>query len=988
MLSGYSQETISGGADIYIKRGDRFKEKYDYKNAIKQYQKAFKLESKNDSLRLRLAESYKLDHNSVEAEKWYASVVDTLKELPFKYHLDYAQTLTANGKYDQARFWLQVYDEEVGGDDLTHDQISFLDNLGYYVKDTINYRIEEVEFNSEASDYSPLLVEDGLVFVSDRGAKRYDDLGNAYFELFKVKYSQDSISRSVLPLLKSKKHNFHDGPATLVGNTLIFTRSVSKGEKEYKNKLRLYSVERDSLGVWQQEEPLELLGKGVSIGHPTLSSDGTILYFVSDKEGGKGKADLYRSVKIDNQWTQGELLTGQVNTIGSELFPYLYRDSVLYFSSDGHAGLGGLDIYKMTLTGIDSGHVMNVGAPINSSQDDFGITLTENGMTGYFSSNRDGGLGGDDIYKINKGPIKRILIEGFTKGGQVTSDANLGHVLIYDKVTNERLGESDNNGFFKVELDGEKEYDIALKALDKKGYELDKDFYEISFEGLVKHKVDSNHIVKLIITDALTGDTVYKKSEDNKFTYFILKKERKYNFMASIPEGEEIDVSDIEFEGFIKGTKEPVIISEMDIVDHSTQSHLFKSDKNGYFHFPMENNREYNIMPESQVAEKIDIWMEGYMKVPDGEFIPPSLYVETIEGEQYEFQNSNGYFGFPAKEGESYKLSASEPDIEKDYNVAEKLSFEGFVQDNISPVAIGQVQMYDAGTGQLLFTTDELGFFSFDLDPDVDYKFIAKKPNGEGGNVTIRFDGLVKDQQDSVTYAQLSIIDPETGKEIVKQDMKGFFKFDLTENKIYEVKTDPIPVKKDVLKQVNLIAFSANEIFKQLILQETQTGKLFEVNLESKHHYYTDGTVKREFKNKINKDTYDLQSVIEFLALEGLTVKDTIVFYNIYYKYNSSDLDADSKKSIDKLADFMTLYPSIKMVVSSHADSRGSGEYNKKLTTKRNDAVIDYLEKKGVEDHRTKAISNGDLESLEKCEICSEKDHDSNRRTDFHVISF
>lgn len=978
-----SQDEISGGSSTYIKKGDRLFRKHDYNNSIKQYRKAEKLQPNNKVVKLKIAEAYRKSHQYTESEKAYSRVIDSVSHLPYEYYLNYAQLLTHNGKYEQAKIWLAYYDRETGGNDYTDKQLYFLENRTYYQSHSEAYTISKATFNTQYAEYSPLITDEGIIIVSDRNVSALDDMGRPYSELFLVKYSADSLSKSIAPLLEVEKRKFHDGPGTLVGDELIFTRSHETGAN--KNILRLYHSKRDAVGEWSKPVPLNIMKHGIAEGHPTMSSDGKQLVFVSDISGNK---DLYISNKIGDDWSKPTQVAGVANTEGNEMFPYFHNDTTLYFASDGHAGLGGLDIYSMSLSGIDSGQVFNLGEPVNSSHDDFGITLSQDGSYGFISSSRTGGFGKDDIYKISNQKAKMVYMEGFTKSGKKSSESNLGNVLIYDQLTKRNLGMSDENGFFKVALQDDKEYSFALKALDKDGYEINSNYYEIAFEGIIKNKVDTNHIVHLIITDSETGDTVYKRSEDQLFTYFVLEKEKSYDFQASTDLNEDIDISDIEFEGFIKGTKEPIVITEMEIVDSKTKVKLFQSDKNGYFRFPMKNGVNYSIMPQVQVVKKIDIWMEGYMKVPDGEFIPPILHVQNIEGEHYEFENYTGYFGFPAKEGQAYLLKTTPPDLENDYNTANQLHFVGFAQDGSQPVSIGKVSVFDAKTHQLLFETDEIGYFNFDLEPNVNYQFVAKTADGDSTVSNIKFDGVVKDEGDTLTYAKISIKDLKNNKEIVKQDMEGFFNFELVENQTYGVSSRAIPIKKDVLQEVNLLAFSANDIFKQVLLQDVHSNKIFEIKQKGTTYYYTDGVVNRNLVTKSDSGVYDLKTVSQLLNTEGWIVQDTSVFRSLYYEYNSSELSKKGKKELDDLIDFLNRYPTIKMVVSSHADSRGSSAYNKKLTDKRNQEVITYLSNNGITENRIKAISNGDLESLQSCEACSEKDHGLNRRTDFHVISF
>lgn len=979
----YSQDKISGGSSALIKKGDAFLIKNNYNDAIKEYRKAEKFQPKNKLIKLKIAEAYRKNHHYVEAEKLYSTTIDSVSYLPNEYFLNYSQLLTRNAHYKEAKIWLTYYKKQTGNNNYSTKQLNFLNNRAYYQTHSDEFTITPATFNTQFSEYSPLITDYGLIIVTDRNVNSVDKKRKPYSELSVVNYSSDSLSRSITPLFKIEKNQFHDGPSTMAGDELIFTRLDDVGAN--KNTLRLYRSTRSSVGNWSKPSPLNLMAHGIAEGHPTLSSNGKSLIFVSDPNGNK---ELYTSIKIDGNWSKPLRMEGEINTEGNELFPYLYNDSLLYFASDGHAGLGGLDLYKMALTGVDSGQIVNLGEPINSPQDDFGITLSKDGTFGFISSSRKGGFGKDDIYKISLLKNKTVYIEGFTKSGTKSAASNLGHVLIYDQLTNHNLGKSDENGFFKVALKDDKEYSFALKALDKEGYEVNSSYYEIAFDGRIRNKIDTSHLVQLIITETISRDTIYKKTKDERFTYFVLEKEKSYDFKAITDRGKSIDVSDIEFEGFIKGTKEPIVITEVELVDSKSKVRLFQSDKNGYFRFLMKNGVNYSIMPQVQFVKKIDIWVEGYMKVPDGEFVPPTLHVKNIEGEHYEFENYNGYFGFSAKEGQAFLLRTTPADLENDYNTANQLHFVGYAQDGDQPIAIGKVSVYDSETHQLLFETDEAGYFSFNLEQNVNYQFVAKVENGDSTVTNIKFDGVVKDQGDSLTYAKISIKHLIDDTEIVKQDMEGFFNFELIENQIYGVSAHAIPIKKDVLKEVNLLAFSANDIFKQVLLQDVHSNKIFEIKQQGTTYYYTDGVVSRDLVTKSDSGVYDLKTVSQLLHAEGWIIQDTSVFRSLHYDYNSSQLSEKGKEELTDLVRFLNRYPTIKMVVSSHADSRGSSAYNKKLTDLRNQEVITYLTNKGVTENRIKVISNGDLESLQSCEACSERDHGLNRRTDFHVISF
>ncbi|MBK6977559.1 MAG: PD40 domain-containing protein [Cytophagaceae bacterium] len=206
---------------------------------------------------------------------------------------------------------------------------------------------------------------------------------------------------------------YHEGPCTFFDNAqkIIFTRNGNSGgggifgqKKEGISRLKLYSAEKKS-NDWGNIKELAFNSDDYSCGHPSVDKTDKILYFVSDMPGGYGGTDLYMSKFINGTWSKPENLGGKVNTVGNEMFPFIAPDGQLYFSSDGHPGLGDLDIF-VAKTDPSNGKVLgkarNVGAPLNSQNDDFGIITDSNRNFGYFSSNRKRGGSDDDIYKFNR----------------------------------------------------------------------------------------------------------------------------------------------------------------------------------------------------------------------------------------------------------------------------------------------------------------------------------------------------------------------------------------------------------------------------------------------------------------------------------------------------------------------------------------------------------------------------------------------------------
>jgi outer membrane protein OmpA-like peptidoglycan-associated protein len=265
--------------------------------------------------------------------------------------------------------------------------------------DSSDYKTWKLSINSGSNDFSPVIYKTGIVFCSDRE----NDFGIIYFDkeskkrLLDIYYSEQADSfKYAVPLDFSHKINtpYHDGPGCFSadGNTIYFT---SNGRKRQRKKLMI-CVSHFVNGQWSEPEPINLNDKDYSIAHPALSPDGQSLYFVSDQPGGMGGTDIYMSKHIkDDEWSDPLNLGPEVNSAGSEKFPYVAPNGILYFSSDGRGGLGKLDIFSVRIKG-DHYQVKNMGYPVNSSADDFGFTCDSTFHKGFFSSNR-GGMD-DNIY--------------------------------------------------------------------------------------------------------------------------------------------------------------------------------------------------------------------------------------------------------------------------------------------------------------------------------------------------------------------------------------------------------------------------------------------------------------------------------------------------------------------------------------------------------------------------------------------------------------
>jgi outer membrane protein OmpA-like peptidoglycan-associated protein len=409
----------------------------DYMTAIVLYQQVLESEENPEAV-MNIAECYRKINDKVNAERWYSQVVKLPNAKPI-HRLYYGMMLQANGKCDAAQAWLNQYVKDAP-DDARGQHLAraceiqeelMTKNKGIYV-------ISKMPFNSNLDDFSPAVVGNKIVFASDRtqtGPVQRTSMwtGNPFAELYAAEFNPKGAHPGEFSYAPAEKFSkgintkFHEAAVSVSpdGRMIYFTRNnfsdgVSGKSEEGMVKLKIYSAEADGQGGWQNETGLPFNSDEYSVAHPSLSADGRRLYFASNMPGGYGGMDLYVSELENGRWGQPLNLGPVVNTEGNEIFPYIAPNNRLYFASNGHIGLGGLDIYYTTpaAQGLDSWNFpVNLGHPVNSNFDDFGITFGGDLTWGFFSSDRVGGNGRDDVYGFQKSasPVEIYVFDANTK---------------------------------------------------------------------------------------------------------------------------------------------------------------------------------------------------------------------------------------------------------------------------------------------------------------------------------------------------------------------------------------------------------------------------------------------------------------------------------------------------------------------------------------------------------------------------------------------
>ncbi|MDM1044696.1 OmpA family protein [Myroides sp. 1354] len=443
--SGYSQLKKEKQA---IQRFDRMA----YVDAIQLYEQIAAKGYINPLVLQNLADAYYFNSRFEEANKWYTLLFEgeynnkNTTKLPSEYYYRYAQTLKSMGDYQKSqRLMLQFTTLE------QEDSRSLLyqknrDYLTVIEQQSGQYDIQSLDINSAYSDYGGTLLGNNFVFTSARATafQKEKNLDKRTRETFTSLYRStlDTLGFSAAVLFAPEINaQIHDATPVFTqdGNTMYFTRNNSKANGQSKqNKsqtavLKLYKAIKQPDGSWGQVTALPFNSDYFNTGHPALTPDNKWLYFVSDRKGTHGQADLFRVGCYENE-TYGpvENLGPTINTAGKESFPFISTDYYLYFSSDGHPGLGGLDVFRTKI--YPDGHfgpVINMSTPINSERDDFAFYFDPKENKGFISSNRKGGKGSDDIYFFSKKPNKQY-IEGKIYDKETKEALVDASVIIYD----------------------------------------------------------------------------------------------------------------------------------------------------------------------------------------------------------------------------------------------------------------------------------------------------------------------------------------------------------------------------------------------------------------------------------------------------------------------------------------------------------------------------------------------------------------------------
>jgi outer membrane protein OmpA-like peptidoglycan-associated protein/tetratricopeptide (TPR) repeat protein len=441
-------------------------EKNHFIKAIKKYKKVAKNNSPDKGLAFsQLGNCYLATNDYLKAEDAYRKALESNTQIPASTYYNYGSVLKVNGKYEEALKQFETFIKSNPNDTKTKNAVKSCREIKMYLSKPIEYDIKNVSnINTQRSEFSPVYMNGQLVYVAEKqhDATEYEVTESNGQPFMNVYISKVNGSEGGKSKLFNKKINSyaHEGPLSVSadGQILFFTRTDNNVKRNFVNTAKIYSAQGSNRS-WRDIKSFDYNSDFYSVAHPTLNKDNSILFFASDMPGGFGGKDIWMCTKNGAAWNKPVNLGADVNTSGDELFPYFRKDGQLYFSSNGLPGFGGLDIYSAKQVNGQWILNRNEGLNINSSFDDFAPYFI-NDSTGYFSSNRTGGKGKDDIYYF-KYTNKNISVKGIIYLTESTDlPAKNLKVTLIDKDGNHLDSmKTDNKGFFEFKnLDADKSY--------------------------------------------------------------------------------------------------------------------------------------------------------------------------------------------------------------------------------------------------------------------------------------------------------------------------------------------------------------------------------------------------------------------------------------------------------------------------------------------------------------------------------------------------
>tara|TARA_B100000427_G_scaffold327637_1_gene338832 strand:+ start:915 stop:2858 length:1944 start_codon:yes stop_codon:yes gene_type:complete len=530
------------GQNNSTKKADKHFSRFEYVKAAEEYLELINKGNSENYIIKQLAEAYYNIFNTIEAEKWYSKIIDSSSDPELIYK--YSQMLKANGKYKLSNEWMKKFADLRPFDNRSTAFLKDPNYLSKIINKGKRFNVQNLDINTEYSDFGGIRLKDEIYITSARNDKRrlYGWNNEPFLDIYKYVINNEGVFIGEEILDDEINTKYHEGVVSFTpdGETMYFTRE-SFFEKSYNKD----SITNNQMGVihlykanrctkkhitwknngkckfshsWSNIISLNINSPNYSIKNPSVSCDGKEIYFSSDMPKGYGNFDIYKG-EIDSLGNINNVknLGQKINTEGQEMFPYICCDNILYFSSDAHLGLGGLDVFYTKLIDDKWSNPRNVGIPVNSNADDFAFILNEECENGYVSSNRTGGKGSDDIYSVKKLlPLCDILLS-----------ANIFDSLTKEPIAYATTSISDNTGIinntkmttekglseFILECDDQVQMIVSMSGYESK-------LLDISFSDTDPATIDIylDPIEEIIVEEKINLNAIYFEFDKSNIT--------------------------------------------------------------------------------------------------------------------------------------------------------------------------------------------------------------------------------------------------------------------------------------------------------------------------------------------------------------------------------------------------------------------------------------------------------------------------------------
>lgn len=521
--------------DKFTKKADKQYDRLEYVKAVKEYKKVIKKKRATPYVYKRLADSYYHLKDFKNAAEYMGKYFDEASDsdIDSEYYFLYAQLLKSNGKDSESNTYMDKFAQAEPNDSRAR---AFRNNPNYLSElqnREAEYELNKLSLNTSAQEFGAYEHDDKLYYVSSRNKSRrkYGWTGEPTLDVYVATKKGDDYADPKL-LKGDVNTKYHEGAVVITedGNTMYFTRNDYTNNKYRKSsegigQLKIYSAKMVN-GKWQDVNELPFTSSEYSTGNVALSPDEKYLYFTSDMPGGYGGTDLYRvSIDGDGNFGEPENLGSDINTAGDEDFAFVDSEGTLYFSSNGHLGMGGLDVFRAEAQGTGFGKVENMGKDVNSRADDFSFAYYPEEKRGYVASNRGGmaddrAISTDNIYAVNDIIIQEIAVKTRVIDKETREPIKNAKVEVYNdqnKKVKEKTTDSDGRLTFNLP-GGDKKYNLQVSAED----------YEPAARN-VPHQLEGNIDVEVELTPvAIDEEEIQIETIHFDFDKYNVKKEAAY----------------------------------------------------------------------------------------------------------------------------------------------------------------------------------------------------------------------------------------------------------------------------------------------------------------------------------------------------------------------------------------------------------------------------------------------------------------------------